>query len=222
MRWVNLIFAAGYLDICGEYEWHTVNYAGTSAGTILGPLLFVIYLHDCPKSIAPKFADDAGGIAVWETNENTNLNEKLQTIVDDMYKWSNEWGMQLNIKKTKVMCFGEQEKINVSIEGKLIELVLVMKYLGILLDSNLKFEQQTEFACTKAKSTLLKLGPLIKGRRGLSIPIGLQLYKSLIHPHLEYGIVVWSYIGDQLINDIEQPPSIALRQITGALKTFIS
>ena len=67
---------------------------GTSAGTNLGPLLFIMYLHDVPDSIFPKFANDLVSIAV--DSDVLRITKVLQQAVDELVNWSRRWGMVLN------------------------------------------------------------------------------------------------------------------------------
>ena len=72
---------------------------GTSAGTSLGPLLFIMYIHDVPKTIFPKFADDLVSVSV-DDDDVSQINRELQLAVDDVADWSQKWGMLLNVNKT--------------------------------------------------------------------------------------------------------------------------
>jgi len=81
---------------------------GTSAGTQLGPLLFIIYIHDVPKCIRPKYADDLVAVA---TGEDIDVVErKLQNATDELMTWAENEEMAINISKTKVMVFGSRKK----------------------------------------------------------------------------------------------------------------
>ena len=98
--------------------------------------------------------------------------------------------MELN-DKTKVMCFGsDQVTLNIKMNGKMLEQVHFYKFVGVIVDEQLKFDLHTEYACGKAKSALNKVSILLKGRFGLSIDVGIKLYKNLIRMHLEYSASV--------------------------------
>ena len=68
---------------------------GTSAGTNLGPLLFIVYMHDIPDMIFPKFADDVVSVVV--ESDVMHITKELQQSVDDLVNWSQKWGMVLNV-----------------------------------------------------------------------------------------------------------------------------
>jgi len=96
------------------------SFLGTSAGTILGPLLFISFMHDAPACILPKFADDF--VAVSIDSDLKTMSTNLQQSVDQLVVWSQEWGMALNDSKTKVMVFGDStDSIDISINGNAVE-----------------------------------------------------------------------------------------------------
>ena len=78
---------------------------GTSAGTFLGPILFLTYVHDIPWQIRPKFADDVTAIAI--ENSMPELEASLQEKIDIFCGWCTTSGMTPNFLKTKVMNFSE-------------------------------------------------------------------------------------------------------------------
>ena len=78
---------------------------GTSAGTSLGPLLFIAHVHDVPKIINPKFADDMVALAVG--TDGSQIEESLQNATNQLVAWADKEGMELNAQKTKVMLFGD-------------------------------------------------------------------------------------------------------------------
>jgi len=77
-----------------------------------------MYMHDVPKCIYPKFADDLVAIAIRSDLKSVVC--VLQHAVDELVSWSQEWGMVLNETKTKVMLFGGSggEVVNVMINGQ--------------------------------------------------------------------------------------------------------
>jgi len=83
-------------------------------GTRLGPLLFIMYMHDVHKCISPKFADDL--VALTIRSDLKRFMCDLQHAVDELVSWSQEWGMSLNETKTKVILFGGRggEVVNVN------------------------------------------------------------------------------------------------------------
>jgi len=165
---------------------------GTSAGTMLGPVLFILYMHDVPKCIVPKFADDLVTLADGESFGNVAL--ELQNTVDQMEKWSKQWGMTLNVDKIKLMFFGrqppKQQHYSIKLHNSTIEQVSFHCYLGVMLDQCLDFHLQVEKVVGKVKRTTNKVGMLFKERSGIPVKIATDLYKSLVRPHIDYAAPV--------------------------------
>jgi len=93
---------------------------GTSAGTSLGPLLFIIQIHDVPKSIRPKFADDL--VAIATGSDIGEIEASLQSNTDLLLEWSQEEGMAINPDKTKVMVFGAKaDEVCVKVKDTVLE-----------------------------------------------------------------------------------------------------
>ena len=196
-------------------DW-TESLFGTSAGTNLGPLLFIIFVHDVPKLIFPKFADDIVSISVDE--DLLQISRELQEAVDDVTNWSQKWGMVLNVPKTKVMLFGGSttDTIDLRINGVKIEQVNRMKYLGMLLDPLLNFSLHVDYAAATAKRSAARICNLFDGRVGISVQLGLQLYKSLVRPHLEYAASVWASAKAKDLDKLDVVQVQCLRRIIGA------
>jgi len=143
-----------------------------------------MHLHDIPKSVMPKFADDLVTAATGKDVD--SVTNSLQSATDELLVWADKEGMCINNDKTKVMLFGDVvQDITVSVHGSILQNVKSYKYLGILLDPLLNFNMQLDCAVAKAKRASAKVCCLIKDRKGLFVPLALQLYKSLVRSHLE-------------------------------------
>ena len=195
-------------------DWIESEY-GTSAGTILGALLFIAYVQDMPICIQPKFADDLVGFT--SAKDVATVEESLLCILNELSAWSVEWDMQLNITKTKVMLFGKQHgKVNLVSHGTAIEQVNCIKYLCTWLDSHVSFMQQAEYAASKATKAAWKINRLIDGRKGLTPKTGIALYKCLIRPCCEFSIATWATMPEKGTKLLEQVQGQCLRAIFGA------
>jgi len=168
-----------------------------------------------PDCIRPKYADDLVALSVGSSL--VQIQDSLQHATDGLVRWTNQHGMSINAIKTKVMLFGDNNKdIHIYIDNSTIERVKSYKYLGVILDTDLVFRMQVDYAVCKAKRTLNKISTLIKGREGFSVKIGIDLYKSLVRPHLEYAIPAWASISEKDLAKLEKVQVDCLRRITGA------
>jgi len=141
---------------------------------------------------------------------------KLQSAADQLAEWSKDADMVLNAAKTKVMIFGNSdEEVKITIEGSVVEKVNSYKYLGVILDVNLDFGLHVEHAVAKARRASAKVSSLIDGRNGLPVHIGIDLYKVLVRPHLEYALPVWASICDEDLRKLEDLQLQCIKRVLG-------
>ena len=203
-------------------EWKESE-LGTSAGTVLGALLFILHVFDSPESMDPKFADDFTAVAVADTIK--ELENNLQRSINDLENWSNKNDMLLNQGKTQVVLFGrdvENKTINLVLDSKQVEQKDSKVHLGVLLDSMLTFEKHVDRTCSKAVKSMAKLNGLMNGRRGISIPVGIDLYQTLVRPHLEHAAPAWAGLAMGHLHKIEKMQHQCLKKIIGAHKSSSS
>ena len=118
-------------------EWKVSNW-GTSAGTVLGAILFLLQVADSPECVDPKYADDFTTIVIGDTV--IEVETKLQNSINELVPWAKENDMLINQPKTKAMLFGkdvEEEILSLEICGQAIEQKSIFPYLGVTLDSKL-------------------------------------------------------------------------------------
>ena len=183
-----------YVSIDGTHSSVRDITCGVPQGSVLGPILFLLYINDLPN-ISKKlkfflFADDTN---IYFDSDNL---KKLECIMNKELKKLREWlcinRLSLNISKTKFILFCPKNKpkfpINITINKKPVGETDSIKYLGILLDSNLNFKKHTAELNKKISRAL---GILYKIRHCVPTSVLLNLYYATIYPFLLYGIEVW-------------------------------
>ena len=170
-------------------SWASVT-SGVPQGSVLGPLLFIIYINDIDVGIVSriaKFADDT------KLGGNASSIKKIEELHSDLIKigeWSERWQMPFNLDKCKVMHIGPANpRTNYSLLGRDITSTDLEKDLGVLISSDLKFSKQ----CIEVEKKAQRLLGYIKRQfRYRNKEIVLTLYNSLVRPHLEYAVQFWS------------------------------
>ena len=170
--------------------------SGIPQGSVIGPILFVIFINDVPTQVIHNFcklfADDCKLFGpVISSGENL-----VQSDLAKLEQWSKIWQLPFNAKKCKVMHFGyNNPKREYTLNGQVLESTEAEKDLGVMVDDKLKFHIHTAFAVKKANQMLGVIKRTYVTRDAVTIP---TLYKSMVRPHLEYGNAIWGpcYVGD--------------------------
>ena len=187
--------------------------SGVPQGSVLGPLLFVIYVSDmssCVSSCLFKYADDA---KLYRSISNLTDIQLLQKDVDSLYHWSSNWLLNFSISKCKAMHVGNCHFDDYSylMNNQPLPTVCQEKDLGVLVDNELKFHQHTASVVAKANRLLAIINKSFINLDTVMLPL---LYKSLVRPVLEYANAVWGpfFINDQVM--IEKVQKRATRMVS--------
>ena len=190
-------------------EWANVI-SGIPQGSVLGPILFTIFINDIPVDIRSQikiFADDT---------KIYNGAHQCKTLQDDLNKlslWSNKWLLPFNVDKCKVLHYGKLNPKNSFImNNNTLETGPNMKDLGIIFQDNLSFDEHISKITSTANS---RLG-IIKNTFHVIDQDGFMiLFKSNVRPILEYGIPIWFPYLRKHEKEIEQIQRRATKMIKG-------
>ena len=178
---------------------------GIPQGSIIGPLLFLIYINDL-HSVSPilnfiLFADDTNIFYKHKDVEclTKNLNNELLKVS----KWIKANKLQLNYEKTNVMLFNFPKtcvsEVKIYMNGNLIEHTSSTKFLGINIDKDLKWKTHVYEVLRKVSRTI---GIMSKLKDILPTKILIMLYNSLILPYISYCNIIWGFCKQHLLNRI--------------------
>ena len=165
--------------------------SGVPQGTVLGPLMFLLYINDINSNILSSirlFADDC---VVYRTISNEDDVVLLQKDIDEISRWAQRWQMKFNINKCVLLRFTRRHLPlinNYTLNNQTIKSSNTYKYLGILLDNSLSWAPHINNITNKAtrmlnfiKRNLSKCNSKVKS----------DAYTTLVRPILEYATQVW-------------------------------
>ena len=204
-------------------DWANVK-AGVPQGSILGPLLFLIYINDLPndlKTNAKLFADDT---SIFSIVNDVNLSyTQLKGDLFSISNWAYQWKMQFNPdpnKSISEVIFSHKLKKashpKISFNNSLVVPQSSTKHLGMILDSRLDFNAHLDAIISKASKGI---GMIKKFQSVFSRKTLINIYKTFIRPHLDYGDIIYDKpYNESFISKLESIQYKAGLAITGAIK----
>jgi hypothetical protein len=189
-----------------ESGWLPVT-SGVPQGSILGPILFILYINDLPDALSPDtlcaiYADDT---KIYRKIDNGRDQSFLQQDIDNISAWGKKWGLTFNKTKTVQLTVSSQLKIDTtySLEGDVITKEEdSMNDLGLEVTCNLKWTKHIDKLVKKANQ---RLGLIIR-TLGYNAPVKAKkmAYVSLVRSILETSSQVWSPTDKDNINKLEK------------------
>ena len=169
--------------------------AGVPQGSVLGPLLFILFINDLPLHIEHSnidiFADDA--TLHNSSKDVSNINNDLQVDVNNVLQWCKQNNMVLNENKTKGLLIGTSQRLSrcqsnleIIVNNHKIECSEYEKLLGIQIDKSLSFVKHIDYVC---KNLTSKISLLCKIKQYLPSETRKLYYNAYILPVMDWLVV---------------------------------
>jgi ribonucleases P/MRP protein subunit RPP40 len=211
---VNFLAQRSQRVVCkGEHsDWAPVL-SGVPQGSVIGPLLFLIYINDLPDKVRATvrlFADDTiMYMTLTCPQDATSLQEDLNRLA----VWEEKWQMKFHPKKCSVLRITRSQSPqihNYLLHGHILKTETDSKYLGVTINNQLSWNNHIDIMCNKANNSIAFL------RRNLQISqrhIKANAYTTLVRPQVEYTAVVWDPYTQENQKKIEMVQRRAARYV---------
>lgn len=170
-----------------------LNTVGVPQGTILGPLLFIIYINDLPcvtKHQCNLFADDISVVIPKESN--SNYNDDINNTINNISEWLKANNLKINVNKTKYIRFYNRKpknnKLTLLINNESIMECDETEFLGIVIDSQCSWKKHINKVCTKINRFVYALWRL---KTQINQKAALTAYHGYVASNLKFGLLIW-------------------------------
>ena len=203
------------VDIGGVLSDQQIIQCGVPQGSILGPLLFILYINDIQMSSKllkfHLFADDT---CIHHSNANPiTLEHEINKELVNVSSWLIANKLSLNVSKSNFIIFNSKKKkidhsFNIKILNNSLEEKNSTKYLGVIIDKHLNWASHIHYT----KQNISKgIGMIAKLRHYVPLTNLKQTYSAFIQSHTNYAILIWGFAAPTLINNIEIATKKAVR-----------
>ena len=165
-------------------EWQPVP-SGVPQGSVLGPLLFLVYINDLPDILQIPCLIYADDVKLWTVGNTDEDCDRLQHQLDRLWSWTEQWKMPINLQKCCYMHIGRIEASSVyNLGGDLLRQASQERDLGVMVSSSLRTWENTQKACASARGIL---GAIRRSFTKLTKRTFSVLFSAHVRPRLEYA-----------------------------------
>ena len=224
LGWIEsfLIGRTQYVVLDGDTSTELPVSSGVPQGSVLGPILFSLYINDLPDNIQSNvrlFADDTAVYLAVQGQEDTDI---IQNDPNILQEWEKAWDMEFNPSKCQVVHISRSRKPiknKYTMHGQVLDSIDHARYLSVDISSNLNFSHHVNRATANASKSLGFLKRNIKTKHP---GIREAAYKATVRPQVEYASSVWSPYTKKDIYKVEMVQRRATRWILSSYSPYQS
>lgn len=198
---------------------------GTPQGSVISPIIFSIMINDVFSQVQPDiarslFADDG---ALWKRGRNIMyIHGKIQEAITQVEQWAADWGFKFSVEKTNVVVFTRKRvlpEMSLKMYGRDLERVKVFRFLGIIFDEKLVWNEHIKKIVGKCQKVLNIMRGLSGVEWGASFSSLKAIYLAMIRSVFDYGSIVYGTASKTQLEKLDKVQAQALRQCCGAVKS---
>jgi hypothetical protein len=192
---------------------------GVPQGSVLGPLLFNIFVNDISQhvytGVANLYADDT---LIYTTGTNVQeVTNNLPKCIDNVMLWYNKNNIVINVEKSTCMLVSSKffanknkESLKIKINDTYLKETKCIKYLGVDIDNVLNWDQQIN---NLSRKLCIKISQFQRMSKLLSKEVLLMIYNSAIQPCFDYGVTIWGTTNDLNLSKLQRLQNFVARII---------
>lgn len=193
--------------------------SGVPQGSVLAPLLYLIYTSDFPSSDQVTIAQFADDVAILSTGTFESSATKLQRYVEQVEDWCSKWRVKMNPQKSTIVRFTNKTKVinyTVRLSGVEIPQAESVRYLGLTLDCKLRWRHHINIVVQRIRNRIRQLKFLLQGSSPLQLQFKKLIYLTVVRPIWTYGCGIWSSASNTQIKRVQTVQNRFLRLITNS------
>lgn len=201
---------------------------GVPQGSILGPILFNIYVNDLPEyfndCLLVQYADDTQFLHTGTLQELANLINKSEITLNKAREYFLRNGLMLNPNKTQCIFIGTRQIISripanttIRFDGNNVQPVSHVKNLGVHMDSCMRFDTHINELNKKVMGTLMYINRI---SNNFDKPTRLLIVQSLVLSLLNYCIIIWGTTNNTLLNKVKKLQNFAAKVAAGGARKY--
>ncbi|BHF63767.1 hypothetical protein SprV_0200676200 [Sparganum proliferum] len=218
LKWIENFLLGRHQVVCIGQEKSDPAMVGSGVpqGSVLGPILFLIYVDDAARALDCEVAMFADDMKIWSVIRGPADEDILQVNLNRLEEWSSRWLLRFNVGKCSILRLGNTTRSAITrdyfLGGAALQEVEAQKDLGVLMTSSLKPSAHCSRVAKRAMSVLYAIK---RAFMDFDEDVFSKTFGTFVRPHLEYGIQAWRPWAVEDQNCLERVQRRATKMVRG-------